>query len=264
MNPIQTREPELGSLRDGGRWHYAARTSKFGCSSNRTNRLIAGVSLVATGLGLAACSTHGVGGSSSGAPSTNRPAESVSAAPADPAGRDSAGDQPSPTGTAQCATENAWGTGARAGGSDMSPAPLYLARAGRHECYDRVVFDLNGPDAVGFSAGYVPLVSADGTGAPVPVRGQAALEVIVRAPIYGTDNQGHQPRRQPPALGADFVAPDEVAGWASLTEVKFAGSFEGQTTFAVGVRDRRPFRVWVDSEQNYRHVVLDIAHGDAL
>jgi hypothetical protein len=41
--------------------------------------------------------------------------------------------------------------------------------------------------------------------------------------------------------------------------VAFAGSFEGQTTVAVGVRERRPFRVWISGERHYRHVVLDIA-----
>jgi hypothetical protein len=143
----------------------------------------------------------------------------------------------------------------------MTDAPLYLVRAGRHECYDRVVFDLNGPGDVGYAAKYVPVVRADGSGWPVPVEGHAALEVVVvRGPIYGTDNQGHQPWRQPPTFGEDFVPPARVAGWASLAEVKFAGSFEGQTTFAVGVRETRPFRVWINSEQYCRHVVIDIAH----
>jgi hypothetical protein len=40
--------------------------------------------------------------------------------------------------------------------------------------------------------------------------------------------------------------------------VAFAGSFEGQTTLAVGVRDTRPFRIWVSSDQGYQHVILDI------
>jgi hypothetical protein len=142
----------------------------------------------------------------------------------------------------------------------MTPAPVYLARAGQHECYDRVVFDLNGPAGVGYTAKYVPVVRADASGAPVPVDGRAALQVIVRGPISGTDNQGHQPWRQPPTVGEDVIAPAEVAGWASLTEVRFAGSFEGQTTFALGVRDQRPFRVSIASEQYYRHVIVDIAH----
>jgi hypothetical protein len=158
-----------------------------------------------------------------------------------------------------CAAEQRWGTQPRAGSTAMTAAPLYQVRAGRHGCYDRVVFDLNGPEPVGYTARYVPLVTADGSGAPVPVTGGAVLEIVVRAPIHGADGQGHQPGVSPPAIGEDLVAPARLAGWASLTQVAFAGSFEGQTTVAVGVRETRPFRIWTSSERHYRHVVLDIA-----
>jgi hypothetical protein len=159
-----------------------------------------------------------------------------------------------------CAAELRWGTGPRAGSTAMTPSALYLVRAGQHGCYDRVVFDISGPQAVGYTARYVPVVTADGSGAPVPVRGRAALELVVRAPIQGTDNQGHQPWVRPPAVGQDMVGRAKLVGWASLTQVAFAGSFEGQTTIAVGVRERCPFRVWISSGRHYRHVVLDLAH----
>ncbi|MDP9219656.1 MAG: hypothetical protein M3P23_03855, partial [Actinomycetota bacterium] len=97
-------------------------------------------------------------------------------------------------------------------------------------------------------------------GQPVPVAGRAVLEVVVRSPIYGTDNQGHQPWRGAPAVGEHLVAPASISGWSSLAAVTFAGSFEGQITIAVGVQNRRPFRISVTSEPGYRHVVLDIAH----
>jgi hypothetical protein len=158
-----------------------------------------------------------------------------------------------------CATQ-AWGTGAKDGGAALSPAPLYLVRVGQHVCYDRVVFDVNGPAVLGYVARYVPVVQADGSGRPVPVAGGAALEIAVRAPILGTDGQGHQPGSRTPAVGEDFVAPSRVAGWASLRQVTYAGSFEGQTTAAIGVRTRLPFRVFVTADGGYRHVIVDIAH----
>ena len=96
---------------------------------------------------------------------------------------------PSTSGAA-CATQP-WGTEPKVGSTKMSTAPLYLVRVGLHPCYDRVVFDVNGPDAVGYAVRYVPLVQADGSGKPVPVAGNAALEVVVRAPILGTGSQGH-------------------------------------------------------------------------
>jgi hypothetical protein len=143
----------------------------------------------------------------------------------------------------------------------MSPSALYLTRVGQHPCYDRVVFDLNGPQPVGYSARYVPVVLADPSGKPVPVAGGAVLQVTVRAPIYGTDDQGHQPWRTAPTIGESLVAPSEISGWTSLRAVTFAGSFEAQTTIAVGVREQLPFRVLVTSgPYNYQHVVIDIAH----
>jgi hypothetical protein len=224
------------------------------------SRALAAFSVAAAGLGLVACSTHTARTSALGPPSTSHPTLTAAADPTHPAPLASAGAQSTSTVTAPCAEDPSWGTGPRDGGTAMTPAPIYLARAGQHECYDRVVFDLNGPQDVGYTAKYVPVIRADASGVPVPVEGRAALQIIVRGPIYGTDNQGHQPWRQPPAAGEDLIAPAKVAGWASLTEVRFAGSFEGQTTFAIGVRDQRPFRVSIESEQSYRHVVVDIAH----
>jgi hypothetical protein len=158
-----------------------------------------------------------------------------------------------------CATQD-WGTGAKDGSQVLSPAPLYLVRVGQHPCYDRVVFDVNGPEPVGYAARYVPVVQADGSGKPVPVAGGAALEVVVRAPMLGTDSQGHQPGSRVPAVGADLVPASRMAGWTSLRQVSYAGSFEGQTTTAVGVRARLPFRVFVTGNPGYRHIVIDIAH----
>jgi hypothetical protein len=189
------------------------------------------------------------------------PAGSASGPDRTTAGKGASGAAPArPDAAGSCAAERRWGTGARAGGTAMTAAPLYQVRVGRHGCFDRVVFDINGPEPVGFSARYVPVVTADGSGAPVPVTGGAVLEVVVRAPVNGDDSQGHQPWVSPPAVGQGLVAPARLAGWASLTSVAFAGSFEGQSTVAVGVRDRRPFRVWISGGQHYRHVVLDIAH----
>jgi hypothetical protein len=140
----------------------------------------------------------------------------------------------------------------------MNPAPLYLVRAGRHACYDRVVFDVIGPYPVGFVARYVPVVTSDARGDAVPVAGNAALEVVVRAPIRDAD--GHQPLLPEPVVGDALVAPETLQGWDSLRAVTFAGSFEGQSTIAVGVGEERPFRVWVIGDESYRQVILDIAH----
>lgn len=161
-------------------------------------------------------------------------------------------------GSPDCTQTRRWNTAPDDGGLEMSASALYLTRAGRHACYDRVVFSLNGPAPVGFAARYVRLVRADGSGHPVPVAGRAFLEVVVRAPI--TDDAGHQPGRQLPKVGDALVPSATIAGFRSLRAVTFAGSFEGQTTIAVGVRTQRPFRVWTIGQEGYRRVVLDVAH----
>ena len=166
-----------------------------------------------------------------------------------------------PTPAAACAPLPwpGWGTDPQLRPSTSS-APVYLVRAGRHGCSDRVVFHLNGPDPVGYSVRYVDLVREDGSGQPVPVAGAAALQVVINAPALGQDSHGYvgkvlaEPR-------ADFYTPAQFAGWSSLREVRYAGSFEGQTTIAVGVRARVPFRAFtvLDRSGHYRSVVLDIA-----
>jgi hypothetical protein len=145
----------------------------------------------------------------------------------------------------------------------MSTDALYLVRVGRHDCYDRVVFDINGPADVGYVVHYVPAVTADGSGEPVPVDGGAALEVIVRAPAQGVDSGGHQPGRPLAATGEYFYTADQLAGWRSLRAVRFAGTFEGQSTVAVGVRDKLAFQVFtqLDTTGQIRRLVVDVAHG---
>jgi hypothetical protein len=152
-----------------------------------------------------------------------------------------------------------WGTGLQQRALS-SRAPVYLVRAGRHECSDRVVFHLNGGDPVGYSVRYVDVVTEDGSGKSVPVAGEAALQVVINAPALGQDSHGYVGKvlAEP---GADFYTPAQLAGWSTLREVRYAGSFEGQTTIAVGVRARVPFHVStvLDSSGDYRSVVLDVA-----
>ena len=169
-------------------------------------------------------------------------------------------DSGSRTRSATVCSTGGWDAGAVKGSSAMGTAPLYLVRVGQHACFDRIVLDINGPEPVGYVVNYVPVVTADPSGKSITAAGRAVLQVLVRAPILGTDDQGHQPGRNPPAVGDDMVAPAKIAGWTSLQEVAFAGSFEGQTTIAVGVRKRLPFRVSVATGGGYRHVVIDIAH----
>jgi hypothetical protein len=210
--------------------------------------------ILVAGVAVAGCTARGAT-TTSATPAAPSPASTAAAAPKAPAANAAGG------GAQACAETRSWGTGTRQR-APSTGAPLYLVRAGRHDCYDRVVFDINAPDAVGYHVQYVPVVRSDGAGTPYPVAGGAALEVIVHAPALGADDQGHQPGKVLASPGQSFYSPAQLAGWRTLRQVRYAGTFEGQTTIAVGVRTRVPFRVFTilnDRDQVMR-VVLDVAH----
>src|SRR6476620_10862096 len=65
----------------------------------------------------------------------------------------------------------------------MGRGEIDTVRTGQHTCFDRVVFDIDGPPA-GYRVEYVPVVTADGSGNPVIVPGAQKLQVVVRHPSY--------------------------------------------------------------------------------
>ncbi|HET9143265.1 AMIN-like domain-containing (lipo)protein [Actinophytocola sp.] len=158
---------------------------------------------------------------------------------------------------ADCGQTLAWGTGQKEAPAQSTDA-LFEVRAGRHDCYDRVVFDIAGPAEAGYFASYVPVVTADGSGQPVPVPG-TALQVVVRAPAQGFDSSGAEVFAR---TGDYLYTESQLAGWQSLRAIRFAGFFEGQCTIAVGVSAMLPFQVstQLDPANHTRKLVLDIAH----
>jgi hypothetical protein len=137
----------------------------------------------------------------------------------------------------------------------LGAAPLTAVRAGRHDCFDRVAFDLAGP-AAGYRVEYVDQVFQDGSGAVLPVPGGARLLVNVNHPAY--DDAG-DPTIAPSPTAARQIA--DATGYQTLRSVVYGGSFEGATTFGVGVRARLPFRVFtLDGPGGGSRVVVDVAH----
>jgi hypothetical protein len=147
-----------------------------------------------------------------------------------------------------------WGSGDKAAGV-LSEAPLLVVRTGRDACWDRVVFELDGT-ANGYSVRYSAQVPTDGEGVDlVPyTAGTAFLWVTLLAPAY---DAGHTATID--ARTGDHVA--TVLRYDTLRDVVFGGSFEGYTTFAVGVRARLPFRVMVlAGPGTHSRIVVDVAH----
>src|SRR5215210_41068 len=72
-----------------------------------------------------------------------------------------------PTATNACATQ--WGSLVKQK-APYTGKQITNVRSGRHECFDRLVIDVNGHGAgtPGYLVGYVRTVHKDGSGEPVP------------------------------------------------------------------------------------------------
>ncbi len=141
-----------------------------------------------------------------------------------------------------------WGSGEKTAG-DLSTAGLLDVRTGRHECWDRVVFEFDGA-AQATPSPTAPQVLTDGQGLDlVPyTAGTAWLRVSLRAPslTFG-------------AISGEHVA--AVVPYDTLRDVVYGGTFEGYSTFAVGVRARLPFRILtLPGPATHSRIALDIAH----
>ncbi len=83
---------------------------------------------------------------------------------------------------------------------------------------------------------------------------RAWLAVTLRAPGYDDE---HAPTLD--ARAGDHVV--NVLRHDTMRDVVFGGSFEGYTTFAVGVRARLPYRVLTLAGPGaHSRIVLDVAH----
>jgi hypothetical protein len=126
---------------------------------------------------------------------------------------------------------------------------VHNIRAGRHACFDRLVFDIDGPMSTSaYVVRYVDHVRDD-SGAVVRLRGGATLEVALAGHRFHPEDRA----------GVD------VAGFRTFRQVA-SGSSDGRTTtFGLGVRARLPFRVYVldrrpSNPPGFSRVVVDVAH----
>lgn len=145
-----------------------------------------------------------------------------------------------------------WGSTARTDAGSAPRAALVDVRAGRHTCYDRLVIDVDGR-LNGWDVRYVPVVHGEGSGAPLPVAGAADLQITIRVPAYDAGGATYDPADPRHLVG--------VGSYTTFRQVRWAGSFEGQSTIALGVRARLPFRVLVlDGPGDHTRLVIDVAH----
>ena len=128
-------------------------------------------------------------------------------------------------------------TSVRVGGT-TAPAIALLERVavGRHEGYDRVVFQFRGDGLPGSRVQYLPPpLHEDGSGNAVTVAG-TAFAVVRMEPASGFDlNSGEGE--------LVYKGPKRVPGASVVREVVRTGDFEAVLTWAVGVEGKVDFRV---------------------
>ncbi len=146
---------------------------------------------------------------------------------------------------------NTWGSTPKGAPPQTSPGHHIInVRAGRHECFDRLVIDLDA-GAPGYHVQYVRRYRHIATGAIIPTPGGARLEIIARAAAFNDQGQATYD-------GVDGQALPRInlAGFETFRSTRYGGSFEGHTSFGLGVRARLPFRVLKLGNR----LVIDVAH----
>jgi hypothetical protein len=152
-----------------------------------------------------------------------------------------------------------WGSLLKAAAADGPTETIVNVRTGAHACYDRLVVDISGSGPVGYDIRYVDNVFTEGRGSVVALAGGAKIQIVVHAPNYDI-NTGvitYTPIDQ-----AQSQQLTNLAGYRTFRQVAFGGSFEGQTTFGLGVRARLPMRAFVLSGPGtgQQRLVVEVAH----
>lgn len=151
-----------------------------------------------------------------------------------------------------------WGSLPKVADASGPTEAIFNVRTGRHTCYDRLVVDIDGSGPVGYDVRYVDHVYTEGRGSIVALAGGAKIQIVVRAPNFDIDTGviTYTPIDQ-----AQSHNLTNVAGYRTFRQVAFGGSFEGQTTFGLGVRAKLPMRAFVlGGPGTGQRLVVDVAH----
>lgn len=107
-------------------------------------------------------------------------------------------------------------------------------RTGRHDCFERVVLELQGSgDLPGYRAAYEddPILESP-SGTPVEIAGDATLVLSVGAWMTDMEGNGYQ--------GPTQIFPANVD---NVAELRLIENFEGQHAWAIGLDSQRGFAV---------------------
>jgi hypothetical protein len=122
-------------------------------------------------------------------------------------------------------------------------------RIGRHDGFDRVVYEMGGTGTPGWTVQYVDEAVQDGSGDVIELAGDGTLQVLISGSAYPMDSGAEPFESEGPVTGAGTVNVTEARGWSV---------FEGITDAFVGLETAgHPFRVYL-LESPVR-VVVDVA-----
>jgi hypothetical protein len=121
-------------------------------------------------------------------------------------------------------------------------------RLGRHDGFDRVVFEVDGTGTPGWDVRYVDDAFSQGSGEPVEVDGDAILQVTLSGVGYPFDTGVEE------WSGPDPLSSEETR---VVTEVAWDATFEGTSVAFVGTSAEVPFRVYSLSDPT--RVVVEVA-----
>ena len=144
-------------------------------------------------------------------------------------------------------------TDAREGDGTTGMKAVTEVRAGAHDRFDRVTFEVTGEGEVGWEIDYVSEAREPGSGARIEVAGDAIIEVAITGVSL------------PPDL------PDDIETWAddrlelpgenTIVEVVNSTVFEGRHTVFIGTTEVRPYVVQRLTDP--QRVVIDVFRGFA-
>jgi len=128
-------------------------------------------------------------------------------------------------------------------------ATLRKVRVGRHDGFDRIVFEFDGARPA-YTVRSTGVATTGGAGAPIPAGGTTALQIDIAAHTVDME-------------AADFPRTFDNAvltpRYPTLRTLRYGNEFEGLATFGAGLRARTGFRVLELS--NPTRLAIDVAHG---
>ena len=228
-HPLQARDTAV----------VVASGATTGCQAQRvTRRAAVCPSLLLAAALLAACGSGDTATSPSASTGEASSPSSTAVAPSTEA-EDIGTDVPPFEGGTQPATREA---------STEAQVTVADIRTGRHDGYDRVVFEMGGTGTPGWDVRYVAQAYSQGMGDPVEVAGEAVLQVTITGAGYPYDTGVEE-----------WAGPDPLPGngTQTVTEVAWDATFEGTSVAFTGTTGEAPFRVY--ALENPTRVVVEVA-----